>query len=88
MALEIRKIGLLACGYRIRWLGSSIRWRSRIIDYVHRERFTEVQVIVPYHSWIHKHSLFAAAEGTIMEDELIYRLPFHATLLYPQLLNL
>ncbi len=69
--------------YTIRWLGFRMRWRSRIIDYLPPEQFTDVQVIGPYRYWKHKHSLVPVEEGTLMEDEVLYCLPFFAAFLYP-----
>lgn len=58
--------------YTIRWLCFRMRWRSRIIDYVPPERFTDIQVIGPYRSWTHRHHLTVRTNGTLMEDEVIY----------------
>jgi hypothetical protein len=69
--------------YTIRWLGFRMRWRSRIIDYVPPEKFTDIQVIGPYRSWKHLHRLSAVAQGTLMEDEVRYCLPFYAVYFHP-----
>lgn len=73
--------------YTIRWLGFRMRWRSRIIGYVPPERFTDAQIIGPYRSWTHRHRLSATAQGTHMEDEVLYRLPFYAAFLHPLILR-
>ena len=73
--------------YTIRWLGFRMRWRSRIVGYVPPERFTDVQIVGPYRSWTHRHSLSAAAQGTLMEDEVLYRLPLYAVFLHPLILR-
>lgn len=69
--------------YTIRWFGFRMRWRSRIIDYHPPELFTDIQLIGPYRSWIHRHSLSGVAMGTLMEDEVQYRLPFYAAFTHP-----
>jgi ligand-binding SRPBCC domain-containing protein len=69
--------------YTIRWLGFRMRWRSRIKDYVPPERFTDIQIIGPYRFWTHRHSLSAVAEGTLMEDEVLYCLPLYAAVFSP-----
>jgi len=69
--------------YTIRWLGFRMRWRSRIIDYLPPKRFTDIQIIGPYRSWTHTHVLSPVSEGTLMKDEVVYRLPFYAIFLHP-----
>ena len=69
--------------YTIRWFGLRMRWRSRIKDYVPPEQFTDIQIIGPYRSWTHRHRLSAFAQGTLMEDEVLYGLPFYALLFAP-----
>jgi len=69
--------------YTIRWLCLKMRWRSRIIDYVPPERFTDIQIIGPYRSWTHRHHLTAHVNGTLMEDEVIYRLFLPAAFFHP-----
>jgi ligand-binding SRPBCC domain-containing protein len=69
--------------YTIRWLGLHIRWRSRIIDYRPPNRFTDIQIKGPYSSWGHLHTFESVPEGTLMRDEVIYRLPLAAVALHP-----
>lgn len=61
--------------YTIRWYGLTIGWKSRIIDYRPPERFTDIQVIGPYHFWRHLHTFEDVPEGTLMIDTVTYRLP-------------
>ncbi len=79
--------------YMIRWLGIRMRWRSRIVDYVPPERFTDIQLIGPYQSWTHRHVLRPDGSGTSMDDEVIYTipvhaLPFHRLVIMPQLIDI
>jgi ligand-binding SRPBCC domain-containing protein len=61
--------------YTIRWLGVTLRWRSRIIEYVPPLRFTDVQVEGPYAQWEHSHTFTEVAEGTRVDDEVNFTLP-------------
>jgi uncharacterized protein len=69
--------------YTIRWLGFRMRWRSRIKGYIPPERFTDIQIIGPYRSWMHLHAFSTVSQGTLMEDEVLYCLPFYALLFAP-----
>lgn len=62
--------------YTINWCGLSLGWRSRIEDYSPPKRFTDVQAAGPYLLWEHLHLFEKAPEGTLMRDEVLYRLPF------------
>jgi len=62
--------------YTIKWLGIKLRWRSRIIDYKPPERFTDIQIIGPYQYWRHLHIFEKVSEGTLLKDEVTYKVPF------------
>ncbi len=62
--------------YTIRWLFLKMLWRSRITGYRPPESFTDIQLRGPYRYWSHLHSFSEAEEGTLMTDEVTYRLPF------------
>ncbi len=64
--------------YTITWLGITIDWRSRIIDYHPPERFTDVELRGPYTSWEHLHTFEPAPEGTLMRDRVRFILPLPA----------
>lgn len=68
--------------YTIKFLGVKMRWRSRIIDYHPPERFTDIQVKGPYKSWVHVHVFEKVPEGTLMRDEVTYKLYLPAFLLH------
>ncbi len=61
--------------YTIRWLGVTLRWRSRIIRYEPQQQFTDVQVVGPYAKWEHSHTFTEVAEGTRVDDEVQFTLP-------------
>jgi ligand-binding SRPBCC domain-containing protein len=68
--------------YTIKFLGIKIPWRSRIIEYQPPESFTDIQVRGPYKSWVHMHVLEKVPEGTLMRDEVTYKLYLPAILLH------
>jgi ligand-binding SRPBCC domain-containing protein len=72
--------------YTIRWLGMRLHWRSRIVDYRPPERFTDIQVTGPYRVWRHLHTFAAVPEGTLLREEVTYRIPGEA-LLMERLIN-
>ncbi len=61
--------------YTIRWLGVSLRWRSRITRYEPPNEFTDAQVEGPYARWEHRHTFTEVPEGTRVDDEVHYALP-------------
>ena len=65
--------------YTIKWLGIRIPWRSRIVDYHPPREFTDIQVVGPYQKWVHVHTFRPISEGTLMKDDVDYRLPFGLT---------
>ena len=62
-------------------------WRSRIIEYRPPERFTDIQLKGPYRSWVHLHVLEKVPEGTLMRDEVTYKLHLPAIFLHPFLIR-
>ena len=62
--------------YRIKWMGVSLRWVSRIKGYHPPHGFLDVQTSGPYKTWRHQHTFEETASGTIMCDLVRYELPF------------
>jgi uncharacterized protein len=83
--LGVRPVGppqALAAGawfdLTIAWRGVPFRWRTFIREYDPPFRFLDVQVRGPYARWEHRHLFLAEANGTTVEDRIVYRLPLGA----------
>jgi uncharacterized protein (TIGR01777 family) len=61
--------------YRLKIHGLPIRWQSRIEDWEPGKKFVDTQIKGPYKKWHHTHSFEEVAGGTLVRDEVIYRLP-------------
>lgn len=62
--------------YRIRWCGLPLRWRTLIVEYEPPFFFTDRQIKGPFRFWEHTHRFHPTEEGTLVEDEVLYELPF------------
>ena len=62
--------------YTIRWFAIKIKWHTKISEYHHLERFTDVQVKGPYVMWSHLHTFEPVPEGTLIRDAVTYGIPF------------
>jgi ligand-binding SRPBCC domain-containing protein len=61
--------------YRLRLYGVSFRWLTRIESWEPPFAFTDVQLVGPYRSWIHRHDFLAVPGGTEVCDRVDYALP-------------
>ena len=61
--------------YRLRLYGVSFRWRTRIDVWEPPFAFTDVQLLGPYRSWIHRHAFVEVPGGTEVHDLVDYALP-------------
>jgi len=62
--------------YRLRVHGIPLRWQSRIECWQPGRVFVDRQIAGPYRHWYHRHLFRAVEGGTMMTDEVEYRLPF------------
>ena len=67
----------LTIDYRIRpLLGIPTRWQTEIATYEPPARFIDLQARGPYRSWEHEHTFRSVHGGTLVEDQVVYELPF------------
>lgn len=64
--------------YRIRLFGVPMRWCTHIEVWDPPHRFVDNQEKGPYAKWNHTHSFRVEGDETVMEDTVVYRLPFGA----------
>lgn len=56
--------------------GIPLKWKTVIIMVNKPFQFADKQVKGPYKKWIHIHSFLKKENGTLIKDEITYRLPF------------
>lgn len=61
--------------YRLSLLGVPFRWRTGIESWEPGRRFVDVQLRGPYRLWRHAHDFLPVEGGTLVRDEVTYRLP-------------
>jgi ligand-binding SRPBCC domain-containing protein len=61
--------------YRLKLHGLPMKWRTRIEKWRPNEAFVDLQLSGPYTRWEHTHGFQSVRGGTLMTDEVLYRLP-------------
>jgi ligand-binding SRPBCC domain-containing protein len=64
--------------FRLRLLGLSLPWTSRIDVWEPGRRFVDVQVRGPYRHWRHEHIFRSVHGGTCIQDRVDYAIPLAA----------
>ena len=74
-SVPIRMTAGTLIDYTIRLWGIPLRWHTRITAWDPPARFVDEQLSGPYKTWIHTHHFRSVANGTVIEDEVVYALP-------------
>lgn len=61
--------------YRLKLFGVPFGWRTEITRWDPPAAFIDTQMRGPYHTWIHLHQFASTPGGTVITDEVRYRLP-------------
>lgn len=70
---DLRKGTLI--DYRLKLKGIPLRWRTLVAEWEPNRKFRDVQLKGPYSIWDHTHTFEAFRGGTVIRDEVWYRMP-------------
>ena len=73
LPVEMRQGTLI--DYRLSLDGIPFGWRTLISEWDPPFAFTDTQLKGPYHTWIHRHTFDEVDGGTLMRDEVRWRVP-------------
>ncbi len=71
--VQIRQGALI--DYQLSLLGIPFRWQTKITRFEPPFTFTDEQIRGPFKVWVHTHTFEPARSGTIIRDQVRYRLP-------------
>ncbi len=61
--------------YRLKLHSIPLRWQSRITGWLPNKRFSDLQTRGPYTFWHHIHEFYESKGGTVIRDNVAYKLP-------------
>ncbi len=70
---EIHKGTLI--DYKLQIRGIPVGWRTLIDEWNPNSRFVDIQLKGPYNIWRHTHEFIDLADGTLMRDHVVFKLP-------------
>ena len=73
LPIEMRRGTIIR--YRLRLRRVPVSWESEITDWEPPLRFTDTQIRGPYRYWIHRHRFEETRDGTLVADDVTYRVP-------------
>ncbi len=62
--------------YRLKLHGVPLKWQTLIESWSPDKKFVDRQLKGPYSVWHHTHSFSSLRNGTLVKDEVIYKIPF------------
>lgn len=63
--------------YKLSIHGVPVHWRTEINQWTPEQSFVDDQLTGPYKKWHHVHTFTAVPGGTLLRDEVTYRVPGH-----------
>lgn len=70
---DVKKGSLIE--YKLKIRGAPIKWKTLITEFDENKMFVDIQLKGPYSLWHHTHQFTPANGGTIVSDQVYYRLP-------------
>jgi len=61
--------------YSLKLRGIPIHWQSLITSYEREKYFVDTQTKGPFEKWVHTHKFIPLFGGTLLEDEIVYKIP-------------